>query len=278
MAWIYSAGSVVSHWPLPPGFGPSPTASDPRTHVVCSCPGWLTDRCALHQFGTTSPLFGPKPSPVSMSISSPADSHARTSALQVLARAWRESEAGFIARSSASPLSFDRPSCSWKTSPPSENMQASLSATWPRWGSIVGGQLYRQLKLGRTTSAIDGGSLLPMPTASPYGSSQNGSNSSRPSAGTLSLQTRDARGEASKLWPTPTRADSRASARGTTTTGVMHAGESLTDRLRSETGQHGDLLSPRFVEWMMGYPRNWSDWQHWATPSCPEPDDKPFNT
>jgi hypothetical protein len=67
-----------------------------------------------------------------------------------------------------------------------------------------------------------------------------------------------------KLWPTPTVADSRSTARGT------QDGTTLTDALRSHTGKRGDVLSPRFVEWMMGCPIGWTDLEYWAIPSSPK--------
>lgn len=134
---------------------------------------------------------------------------------------------------------------------------------------------------------------VPTPTASQYGSSQNGINSSRPSGGTLSLAARDARRSLwsttsnvtstttapapREIWPTPTVADSRASARSTTATGISHAGESLTDALRSHTGIGKALLSPRFVGWMMGFPDGWSDLNPSVTPSFPLARAKPSN-
>ena len=73
--------------------------------------------------------------------------------------------------------------------------------------------------------------MYPTPTASRYGSSQNGINGKggemeRPSAGTPSLATW------ARRWPTPAASDSRSSGRHTTQTGVMHAGTSLTDAMR----------------------------------------------
>lgn len=75
-------------------------------------------------------------------------------------------------------------------------------------------------------------SSLPTPTASSYGSSQNGVNRTRPSAGTLSLWTRAARG----AWP-----------------------DGCTDR---------GLLSPVYVEWLMAFPSGWSACEPLVTPSC----------
>lgn len=114
----------------------------------------------------------------------------------------------------------------------------------------------RQKISARPTDESASGSW-PTPTKRDYGSSQNGSNSSRPSAGTPSISTRvkswptplhsDAtaggcRPDATDYhrqvrdvvhnWPTPTKTDAWDSARHTTTTGVMHPGTMSLDAVR----------------------------------------------
>ena len=98
---------------------------------------------------------------------------------------------------------------------------------------------------------------------------------------------------ASSSWPTPVTTDAKSSARGTTTTGVMHSGTSLTDAIRmwptptaSEYGtsnngcpgdgreeyatkgkpslstharREGGILNPDWVETLMGLPVGWTD-------------------
>lgn len=95
-------------------------------------------------------------------------------------------------------------------------------------------------------------------------------------------------------WPTPVTTDAKSAARGTTTTGVMHPGVSLTDAVRmwptptaSDYGTsgngcpgdgretfahagtpslstamrqaHGGVLNPDWVETLMGFPIGWTD-------------------
>ena len=110
----------------------------------------------------------------------------------------------------------------------------SSSTTLPASGGMRSGALIQRPKrehptVGRGSSWSRG--MFPTPTASRYGSSQNGCNGKggafeRPSAGTPSLDTW------ARQWPTPTASDSRSSGRHTTTTGVMHPGTSLTDAMR----------------------------------------------
>lgn len=95
------------------------------------------------------------------------------------------------------------------------------------------------------------------------------------------------------LWPTPVTTDSKAAARGTTTTGVMHSGTTLTDAIRlwptptaseygssnngspgdgrekfatagkaslsTEARREGGTLNPAWVEALMGFPLGWTD-------------------
>jgi hypothetical protein len=92
------------------------------------------------------------------------------------------------------------------------------------------------------------------------------------------------------VWPTATTTDAASAARHTTTTGIMHTGTMLTDAMRiflAET--QGDLdpdsrryhatkkagadttmqavLSPLFVEALMGYPTGWTVCEPSGTPS-----------
>lgn len=116
---------------------------------------------------------------------------------------------------------------------------------------------------GETTDESD----WPTPTASDYGSSQNGICAGKPSGGTPSPQLRE-----QAMWPTACTTDAASSGRATTTTDVMHPGTSLTDAMRSsfsitdgrpapptrKGGRGGPVLDPRFVEALMGFPPGWT--------------------
>lgn len=132
--------------------------------------------------------------------------------------------------------------------------------------------------------------LLPTPTANDYGSSQNGhraDGSTFNQAGKPSLSTMARRG----LIPTPTAGDASASGSRNTASSNAHPGLSVTDWARGDGGagrllptpqaedhrncaDYSDRsrghspqlrhlgtgrLNPRFVEWMMGYPPDWTD-------------------
>jgi len=129
---------------------------------------------------------------------------------------------------------------------------------------MLSGRLLQRPPLGPRIDAT-GFSFWPTATAKPYGSSQNGANSSRPSAGTPGLDT------LAGTWPTPCTTDEAAAARHTTTTGVMHTGTTLTDAMRAwcshraqqteKDGSHGPtgaVLCPEFIEALMGLPEAWT--------------------
>lgn len=94
------------------------------------------------------------------------------------------------------------------------------------------------------------------------------------------------------LWPTAVKQDGASSGRGTTTTGIMHPGTTLTDAMRDflvatqrdldpdsrllqttrrdgATTEDQAVLSPLFVEALMGYPAEWTVCEPSGTPSFP---------
>ena len=160
---------------------------------------------------------------------------------------------------------WDHESCSWRTSKPSDPEDSeTYSDRWPDSGSMRSGRACRRPTWAQPTVGV-GSSFWPTATAASYGSSQNGSNASRPSGGTPSLHT------LASMWPTPVTTDAKDAARGTTSTGVMHPGTTLTDAIRAwcsrhrqTMGEHGSsgsgpaVLHPEFVEALMGLPLGWT--------------------
>ena len=139
--------------------------------------------------------------------------------------AWTSSLLAFLASRSASPAKgegsktsggsgrpsrasfawWDQASSCWRTS--QDCLLAgptTYSETLPSSGSMRSGRLSERPTLGRRISGPGSSfsrGVYPTPAASAYGSSQTGSNSDRPSAGTPSLETW------AKGWPTPTARD-----------------------------------------------------------------------
>lgn len=184
-------------------------------------------------------------------------------------------EAAFGSSSPGSCESSDLPTSSSRTCPlfPQEVSTAS-SNRLPRAGTMRSGYLSELPTWVRRT--VGNGSSwsrgeYPTPTASSYGSSQNGINGKggdfeRPSASTISLWAYARR----ELWPTATASDAKMARRaGYMLTG--NQGRTLLDaaathfRLRPTTRQDGERgpskvgLNPEFVEVLMGFPRAWSE-------------------
>lgn len=180
-----------------------------------------------------------------------------------------------------------------------QTAQASLFETappfagpWPVAGTMRDGCLYRRATLERAVAKGDSPHAAPTPSATPYGSSGNGTGNNVVSAGRASLEAwaktwptplasddeggtraKDGkRGEslrdAVRRWPTPCRTDAKDSARRTTVTGVMNPGDTLTDVMRGSlppanepAGKGGSnvlVLNPGFVEALMGFPPEWT--------------------
>jgi hypothetical protein len=185
----------------------------------------------------------------------------------------------------------------WKTS------QASLltgtlepfSGSWPRAGIVSGGIAFQRQPLVPLTKGIASG-LLPTPSATPYGTSQNEGKvpHKRPSRGTPSLDTMARK----NLWPTPTVGDSKSAGGrclpgskahpGTTLfEAVVHGGPKIpptwptpkvarwaedsqcagTRKGKADTlyaqicktkNDRPGQLNPDWVEWLMGWPIGWT--------------------
>ena len=197
---------------------------------------------------------------------SPGASLVRTSAARGREKG-SEVDAAVCGPSSSAPFAtLGRTSSSWKTSGSSVRGGSTKSShSWPKQGSMRSGRAFE-----RRTSvphiAASGCSFWPTPTASSYGTSQNGSNSTRPSAGTPGLA------RLGSWWPTPCASDARDSARHTTRVdAASHAGTALTDKIRRycsrharTMGKHGRggrgkaMLNPAFVERLLGLPEGYT--------------------
>jgi hypothetical protein len=268
--WLYLESSAErSSAPASVETSLSTSGSRPRFTVKsihsakqCFCHGWPTVVCQALLSGMTSERLTALQSGEPSTSSSRAG-RAKTCRLPAVVQAWTASAADFGEKYFASSLKFDRSSCTWKTSQGYDARLTELSETWPRWGMTRAGRMYQRSNQAPLTVASDGGALLPTPTKSDYGSSQNGSNRTRPSAGTLSLSTRAKRGvmpTPAKIWPTPTKTDSRLGGgrQMSASKGRAHAGTSLTDAVREHTGNASACLNPEFSEWLMGLSLQWT--------------------
>lgn len=189
-----------------------------------------------------------------------------------------------------SPASFatvklDRPS-SWRTYR-AWQMEASTtySGTWPKRGSMLnGGCIELSMSglpiddLGSSSSPTDPTSLMDF-----FGQPSDEESDEEKVLGEESYP---------NVWPTAVTTDSQASARHTTTTSIMRPGTMLTDAMRiflaeiqvnldpdsrqlhalRDSGKNTSMqavLSPPFVEALMGYPSGWTDCTASGTRSFP---------
>lgn len=286
----------------------------------CSWLGWKTRAWSRRLFGAvTLPSWTPPPS--GASTSSPPGSPAPRSAPPGADRAptmpvgsGPPSPGWFATLAHASCSSKTCRAC-WYQPQASLLDSGTFSATWPASGSMRSGVAYERPTLVPPTNATGSSSwptataanssgngytrdkgdaaMWPTPMATPYGSSQNGVNSSRPSAGTPSLEgqarmwptpktpsggaeARAARGSGGEdlaatvqSWSTPTAYDAKATAPSQlerkTPTLVEQSGTWASGPPAPTTTTDGDepsplaVLNPPFVEALQGWPLGWSD-------------------
>jgi hypothetical protein len=184
-------------------------------------------------------------------ISSPEASPARTSAPLVEAK-----ESTVPAPASGGSLHgsfarFDPATSSWRT-PHCSLLGDSVpfSGTWPRWGSLRNGACWaRTMPVLRTSES--GSGFWPTPTATSYGTNQGGS-AGRTGRTRPSLQTMASKA----LWPTPTAVTDTGGAAL-----CKWGGSGARAKLRTMVtpAELNGPLNPEWVEWLMGWPRGWTD-------------------
>jgi len=162
MGWIFSLALGESLSLSANGSDPLPTAKLTNTRKVCCSQEWQTVAFLLLQSGTTLKHSEGQCFPTLTSFTE--GSPARTSVLQGMEKAWKESAADYSSRSSDSLARFDRDLSSWKTCQQSllEDSE-QYSGKWPRYGMTVDGVFYPLTTWARRTDEKDGG-CWPTPT------------------------------------------------------------------------------------------------------------------
>lgn len=292
MVWISLQESAECHLPLVNGLGQSHIAKLTPIVKEYSCQEYPMDHYTnpLMEYGMTLEhlkqiCFYPR------STSSTVASHARESALQVLEKAWRMSEAAYFSRSSAYPKKSSPHSYSLRMSQQSQQ-EADFESLekLPKWGMIVDFVLYPLQALERYTVARDGSYWL-TPTAMDHlpvregealeNALHRGKNrkSRRKVSGRLNEQV-----AYPQMWPTPTARDWKDS--GMEKSAQERKSPNLPAAVRmwptpdtetrgariNQNGHHLTLqdavgsgkLNPQFVEWLMGYPIGWTELSPWA--------------
>ena len=240
MAYLYLAASVESILPSDNGSDPSSIAKTIHTAKQFSFQEWEIFNSQLPLYGMMSDHYRANAF-TNGSMSYMQDSPARTSVLQDLEKAWRESEVAYSMRSlgCAARLSLD--SSFWKTFLP---LLPEVEQKWlgnlPCWGMTVDGALYPLRPLERYTVA-KGGFSWPTPQAR----AQTDTSSER-NRHTPCLET------AVKMYPTPCARDWKGE------TNENRNSPTLPDAVGS------GKLNPDWVNWLMGYPSGWINLEPWA--------------
>lgn len=209
------------------------------------------------------------------SISSPADSLAKTSAMPAVEQESKVSGPGFGASLPGSFAYFDHNTSSWKMSQRSLFVDSNESSViWPRWGMMRNGRAYRLQPL--VPRIYDGeSSLLPTPRANERGQYQR-------DQGKMGKERPTLTGVVKGWLPTPRATDGSHGGRitprkgregGTLVEAISirmyptpradgrdNAGGSNSRRSAKKRGTYiGRALNPQFVEWLMGFPIGWTD-------------------
>ena len=286
MAWIYLAASVESPWPYRPGSGRLPIVKKTATLPQFFFREWAKGNCRQHPFGMT---YKPLPAICSRQLmSSTEDSLAKTSASRAAVRAWRESEADFLMKSSVLFAKLVRRLSFLKTCRPFVLADlAQSSEHLPIFGMTVAGRVYLPLNLEPRTYA-NVGSSWPTPKAA------DGTRTGMQTMFRYNERTgrKNLISEVAKsLWPTPRASDGPKGSPGQhgskgdlTLSSAVHLWRTPTASLGSARGavlperriqlghsvslmdQVGGQLNPTWVEWLMGYPSEWTALEDWVTP------------
>jgi len=252
MSWHFSQALVEEYWPEKClGGDASAQSSGSPTPQAYLCSDRMTAFSRLSRFGMTfAPLTGDLGEGVLMSFLEAFP--ARTSAQPEKAQESKASDLECGWRWHESSVKYDPATSSWRT------RQCSLlgglvefSETWPRWGSMRNGECWEQPMLVRRISGTESG-LWPTPrsctamaaTITP----ESVWNEKRfPNLETVVGQ---------RNWPKPTSRDHK----GCEQNGRIRDGKLQTDTLyRAVHQQNGSgSLNPTWIEWLMGWPIEWT--------------------
>jgi hypothetical protein len=218
-----------------------PTVKTTDTAMLCFCRGCDSASFLVLLSGMISPLFDRPCCPdLAVSISSMEVSRARTSAMQELEQAWRESDRDSFTNYSALLATASPDSSSWRTLQLSL-VEDSIECSWSsmRWGMMRDGQLSQPRR------------WEPRTFESEYGYS-------------VTIMPRD-RGHVTGFVPTPT-AKQFVHKKGGSAGRSGKERDSIHRLARKGLlpGHPKGLLNQEWTELAMGYPRGWTVIEDWA--------------
>ena len=180
----------------------------------------------------------------------------RAQALRASARAYGKSSGELLAK-------YDHDTASWKTSQLCLDGDLALfSETWPRSGTMRNGTAYLLPPLVLLTDEIGSGSW---PT--PHGMCVPNKRRAGPSGNELGRAVNQslwatpslARQVYAGMWPTP-----KGSPSGPDYARMKRDGSGGDDLATAVARQNGGSLNPTWVEWLMGFPLEWTALEHWV--------------
>jgi hypothetical protein len=124
---------------------------------------------------------------------------------------------------------------------------------------IADGALYPLRPLKRPTSEIAGG-YLPTPTAQ-MGEYNQSPNSNKKRLTLVGMARKN-------QWPTPTASDATKWSNESLEERVSKGRQVRLNTAVSPQGGLGGQLNPTWVEWLMGYPIGWTEYEDWAMRGC----------
>lgn len=258
---------------------PPATSSETPTPAPSSEAAFEKETLRTHPSGPTCSPSTPNLG-VESWISSLEGSRASLGAPQELKGRQKTSDgSGQPSRASFAIVSHDKPS-SWKTYRAWQTeASTTFSGTWPKRGSMLSGGCIELSMSGLPTEDLGSSSSPTDPLSL--------TDFFEPPSEKETLE------HYPHVWPTAVTTDAQSAARHTTKTGVMRPGTMLTDAMRiflvevqvnldpdshrlhalkqdgRDTSQQA-VLSPLFVEALMGYPTAWTVCASLETPSSPK--------
>jgi hypothetical protein len=213
------------------------------------------------------------------------DSPARISASPESNLALTVTEAAYGRNTPELLAKFDLGSSSWKTSQHSLfGGLTEFSETWPRSGTMRNGIAFRLPPLALATDATDFGSL-PTPAARDWKDCGAPAEYRRHSPGLTAIalwptprrndgekrgnianDVRNGLPAAVRYWPTPNAGDYQRGMSDTTKATQYSLPREVAREAGIKSGKRGGL-NPTWVEWLMGFPLQWTELKDWATPS-----------
>lgn len=170
MSWHYLRGQEAASWEENSLDGVPSALLNLIPTLAGSCShGSVMEPCPDSRSGMTfEHLTASRGGATSTSLA--AASHAKISPRAAKARASTEANLACGAKWPASFARYDPDTSSWKTHQCSLlGGFAKYSETWPRWGTMRGGECWEHTTPALHTSGIDSGSWLPTPTADDTG-------------------------------------------------------------------------------------------------------------